>query len=174
MAKTVNVMKEGSQDPKQSGWHVARWFISFFGVMMVANIIFLFQALNSWPGVETSAAYDKGLDYNSLIEKGAAAEALQWDMASNIYDLPDNTGTAIEFVVADAKGAAVEGLTVVGKLERPASRNFDKAMTFKESRPGFYYAQINSLDEGVWDLRILMVKQDIENRYSERLMMTKD
>ncbi len=174
MPKTMINIDANNQSPKYSGWRVARWFIAFFGVMMVANVIFLLQALNSWPGVETKAAYDKGLQYNELIEKGAAAKALNWDMTSNVYDLPGANGTAIEFVVADANSLAVEGLTVVGKLERPASRSFDISITFKETRPGFYYAQVNLLDVGQWDLRVLMIKEDIENRYSERLMVTRD
>ena len=54
-----------------TGRHVLIALVAFFGVMLIANGIFVYFAVATFSGGDTSNAYRKGLDYNETL---AAAE----------------------------------------------------------------------------------------------------
>ncbi len=47
-----------------TGRHLLYWLLGFFGVMMVANAIFIWLALNTFTGVISKTAYQESITYN--------------------------------------------------------------------------------------------------------------
>lgn len=174
------VMSEESQQSQQSqqnqqgqkpttGWFVFRWVAAFFGVMIVANVIFLMNALGTWPGEDTEAAYDKGIDYNAIIVASEKARALGWQMS--VQSSNDSAGFELLFTALDKGKKPLRGLEVIGKLVRPVTRDFDISLAFDEVGEGVYRATHETLALGQWELRILAKNDVDENRYSERLYL---
>ena len=59
-----------------------RWipwaFVAFFGVVLAVNAVMIWVAFVTWPGLETTSAYQKGLAYNRTLAASQAQEALGW------------------------------------------------------------------------------------------------
>ena len=60
----------------------SRWipwtFVGGFGVVVVANVFLILFALNSWTGLETDQAYQRGLAYNHTLDAATAQAARGW------------------------------------------------------------------------------------------------
>ena len=91
------------------GRHVLMGLIAFFGVMLLANGIFVYFAVATFSGGDTSNAYRKGLNYNDTL---AAAE-LQTRLAG--------AESVLEFYDCgeDPRFSSLAGLPGVTVLYRP-------------------------------------------------------
>lgn len=129
------------------GRHVLAGLVAFFAVMLLANAIFIYYALTTFGGIDTEDAYRKGLAYNATLETAGRQAALGWE-TSLAYD----EGTSVlSLKVAGKDGAAVTGLTVTGRLIRPATSRFDRRLgVFEEHAGGLYVLQIDALVRGAW------------------------
>ena len=63
MATSENVKGRGGL----TGRHVLMMLIAFFGVIFAVNGVFLYAAISTFDGTDTSSAYQKGIDYNTTI-----------------------------------------------------------------------------------------------------------
>lgn len=127
------------------GRHVLMVLIAFFGAMLVANGIFVYFAVATFSGGDTSNAYRKGLNYNETLDAAELQAARGWQIELG-YD-----GRAARLVVSvhDKNAAPVTGLGLAGALSRPATDKEDRAIELTELEQGVYAAEIN-LDPGVW------------------------
>ena len=135
----VNVMKE------LTGRHVLIILLSFFGVILVANVIFVYVATSTFNKREAVGAYERGLHYNKLIEEEKAQNALGWAYK---VALPDTKTVTISFT--DKNAAPVKGLTIRGEIRRRATEKFSQDLTFVETQPGLYSTAVNELASGEW------------------------
>jgi nitrogen fixation protein FixH len=71
------------------GRHVLMGLVAFFGVMLLANAIFVYFAVATFSGGDTSDPYRKGLNYNAALEE-AKRQAEQGWRTDVQYD--DKTG----------------------------------------------------------------------------------
>jgi nitrogen fixation protein FixH len=131
------------------GRHVLLGLIAFFGVMFLANGIFVYFAVATFSGGDTSKPYQKGLHYNQMIAADArqAERGWQTDVA---YD--DKTGRlTLSFV--DKATAPIAGLHIAAELSRPATDKEDRRVVFREVSQGIYDATVD-LPPGLWVLSI--------------------
>lgn len=127
------------------GRHVLVALLAFFGVMFVANGIFLYFAVGTFNGFETSDAYRKGLGYNARIASDAVQAARGWRPALR-YE-PDTR--RLVMVVRDQRGDPVSGLKISGRIGRPATDGADRPLTLREIAPATYAAPLE-LAPGQW------------------------
>lgn len=131
------------------GRHVLLALIAFFGVMFLANGIFVYFAVATFSGGDTSKPYQKGLDYNRTIE----ADRLQADLGwRTVLSYEAKTGRLI-VTFLDKTSAPVAGLQVVAKLSRPATDKDDRRVQFQEESPGVYAANVD-IPSGLWVVAI--------------------
>lgn len=128
-----------------TGWHVLAMVLAFFATVIGVDVTFTVLALRTFPGEVSVTPYEDGLLYNQKLAQLAGQERLGW-----------RAGAAAEpgrviFEVRDKSGAPVRGLTVTGKLERPATEAGRKLLAFREVSPGVYAATPGGL-AGAWDL----------------------
>jgi nitrogen fixation protein FixH len=132
------------------GRHVLMALIAFFGVMLIANGIFVYFAVATFSGGDTSNAYRKGLDYNQTIAADELQTARGWT-AEIGYD--DALGR-LRLSVRDRDGAPVTGLSFEAALSRPATDKEDRAAALSETEHGVYAAELE-LPPGLWIVSLL-------------------
>jgi len=131
------------------GRHVLVALVAFFGVMLVANGIFVYFAVATFSGGDTSNAYRKGLDYNDTLAAAERLAARGWQSQIG-YD--DRAGR-LSLSVRDREEVPVTGLNIEAALSRPATAQEDQAVGLTEAEPGVYAADIK-LAPGLWVISV--------------------
>jgi nitrogen fixation protein FixH len=127
------------------GWHVAVGVTLFFTIVIGVDVTFMALAYRTFPGQVSVTPYEDGLLYNKRIAQFAAQERLGWQAAA------EAKGDVVAVRIEDRHGAPVRGLSITGKLERPATEAGRIAAKFVEAAPGRYEARVGGL-AGAWDL----------------------
>ena len=68
------------------GVHVFAGIAAFFGVMILIQVVFVIQAVRTFPGEEVEKSYVQGLDYNATLERRAAQKKLGWSAEAGAED----------------------------------------------------------------------------------------
>ena len=147
------------------GWHVLVAFLLFFGADIAVNTIFMVSAYRTFPGETSVTPYEDGLAYDSAIAQQRAQAALGWRMTAGFTDKGD-----VQVQVFDRSGAPVNGLIVVGRLQRPATETGSKTVTLKAVGPGLYVGSPAGI-KGAWDLDVTAHDQQGHKMVAERRLM---
>ncbi len=120
------------------GRHVLIGFLAFFGVIFLANGIFLYYALTTFGGGETTDPYRKGLHYNETIAEAARSDERGW-REQLIYTAGSRR---LSLSVSDNQGLPVSGLHIDAHIGRPVTDREDTSIKFKEIAAGSYEAEL--------------------------------
>lgn len=134
------------------------YFVLFFVVLTIILSFFTWIAVSSFTGVVTEHAYEEGLQYNQIIRKAKAQEALGWKGAIAITHV---TPATIHIAVSlnDKTGSPIP--SAKGKLTilRPTQAGYDQTLSLKEAKPGEYTADATLPMEGIWDMYAAFEKE---------------
>ncbi len=130
---------------KFTGRHVLYWLFAFFGVMLIANGIFLYYALGTFNGFETRDAYREGVNYNERIASEEMQARSGWKPVSH-YEVKEQK---LIVQMRDERGRGVAGLIITGEIRRPVTDNEDRKITLHEIAPARYAAPLK-LSAGQW------------------------
>jgi nitrogen fixation protein FixH len=132
---------------KIDGRHVLAGLAAFFGVMLLANAIFVYYALSTFGGVDTEDAYRRGVAYNATLEAASAQSGLGW-RAILAYD---EARRSLDVRIADGAGQPVTGLALSGRLLHPATNRLDQILDrFEERAGGLYVRTLEPEARGAW------------------------
>lgn len=131
------------------GRHVLFGLVAFFGVMLLANAIFVYFAVATFSGGDTSDPYRKGLHYNETLDEAERQAQRGWRTEVE-YD--DKTGR-LQLSVVDKERAPVMGLRVGAMLSRPATDKEDRKVVLAEASQGVYVASVD-LAPGLWVISV--------------------
>ncbi len=140
-----HVQAQAARGFRITGWHVLALIVGFFATVIAVDVTFAVLAVKTFPGEVSVTPYEDGLLYNQKLAQVAAQEKLGWGAAAGA-----EPGRVI-VEMRDAAGAPLTGLSITGKLERPATETGRKALAFREVAPGLYAAAPGGL-AGAWDL----------------------
>ena len=140
-----------TQSPKKRSI-IPYYFVAFFLVVLIANLILIYIALSSWTGLETKNHYVKGLKYNEALEGAAAQEKLGWSTRISL-DLERGLEGTVSVTVTDKNGNTLSGATVLLKVIRPTHHGYDQDLILAEYAPGRYQTQVVFPLSGNWDLK---------------------
>jgi nitrogen fixation protein FixH len=138
--------------------------VGFFGVMFVVNAIFVYFAVATFSGGDTSDPYRKGLDYNETV-RAAERQAEDGWQTDIVYD---GKRKRLELSFLDKRALPIAGLTVKGRLSRPATDKEDRKIELAEMAHGVYAATID-LAPGVWVLSVASRKSGAQPIVAYRL-----
>lgn len=127
------------------GWHVLAMVVAFFLVVFAVDGAFAVYAYRTFPGQVSVTPYEDGVTYNRHLAQLAAQEKLGWAPVAAVT--PQGL---LQVEVRDRSGAPLQGLTVTGRLERPATEAGRIVPVFHEQAPGIYVAKTAGL-AGSWD-----------------------
>ena len=136
-----------------TGRRVLAWMIMFFGVIIAVNGVFVYLALDTWPGLSTEQAYEEGRAYNQTLADADAQNALGWRSRAAI-GAPTPKGRVLTVRMSDAHGAPIVGLKVHVVLRRPVGDGVIVDATLGEEQPGVYGALVRLPALGRWQLAL--------------------
>ena len=128
-----------------TGWHVLGVVVGFFAIVISLNVWFVTLAYRTFPGQVSRTPYEDGVAYNRRLDRQDAQDRLGW----SAFAAADADRARVE--LRDAAGAPLHGLTLSGRLERPATEAGRIDLRFSETAPGRYEAPATGLS-GTWDL----------------------
>lgn len=131
------------------GWHVAAMFGGGFAVIVGVNAILAFQAIATFPGLETRNSYVASQSFDA---DRAAQEALGWTVEAGIERdmLTISFKDSIGAVEPEITQATLGRATHVGD-DRELELSFDG---------GAFSADVPDLGPGNWNLRLEAVAAD--------------
>jgi nitrogen fixation protein FixH len=128
------------------GWHVLVMIVAFFAVTIGVNATFITLAVRTHPGEDVPRSYVQGLNYNDVLDRRRAQDALGWSARVNVVD----GDLLVE--VRDAGGNPVSGLSLSGAMNHPTDTSRDCPLAFEERRAGLYRVALPCTEAGEWHL----------------------
>lgn len=141
------------RERKLTGRTVLFGFLAFFGVIFVANGIFLWFATDSWSGLSTKDAYRKGIEFNESLARADAQQELGWTFETEYASLGKGTGRLV-FALRSAEGRPVRDREVSATFRRPVAEGLDFAAPLRGDSTGRYMVDIEPPVPGQWDVSI--------------------
>ena len=132
-----------------NGWHVLAIFGSAFAVIISVNLTLAFQAVNTFPGLETKNSYVVSQAFDA---DRSAQEALGWEVSASVE------AGALYLMIDDALGP-VEPQITAATLGRATHVGEDVTPIFAHDGTRFV-AAIPALSPGNWNLRLAAVAPD--------------
>lgn len=143
------------------GWHVLAIVTGFFALIVGLDVWFATLAYRTFPGQVSDTPYEDGVAYNRRLAQEAAQASLGWQAAA----AADPGRVRLE--LRDASGAPLSGLTVTGRLERPATEAGRITLAFREAGPGRYEAAVPGA-AGAWDLSFRAAADEVRDLEGQR------
>jgi nitrogen fixation protein FixH len=153
-------MTEGSLQPvslraaaesRRAGRAVAWILAAFFAIVAAANGALIAYSLESFTGVTTENAYEKGLAYNQTLAQAKAEVGLGWQVGVD-FSAPDRGHVRLAVTLHGRDGAALTGGVLTAHFIRPTSQGLDTDVALAETGAGRYEAQPMLPLPGVWDI----------------------
>lgn len=132
-------------EKRLTGWHVILWFAAFFGLIFAVNGVFLYSAIESFPGEDTPKSYIQGINYNDALQARSAQKKLGWRAEMGAV----NNELQIRMIQKD--GTPLTGLVIVGGVRHSAATSHDQSLVFRSMGKGLYAADISELQAGSWE-----------------------
>ena len=132
-----------------TGRRVAALFVGGFSVIVSVNLALAFNAVRTFPGLETKSAYVASQRFDA---ERAAQEALGWDVRLRVE------AGRIRLSVRDARGAPVRPEIVRAVLGRATTVADDRTPAF--AWDGADLVARTDLGPGNWNLRLEMRAPD--------------
>lgn len=146
MTSATPSIKAPSEKGRITGWHVLIGVVLFFGIVIGVDTIFMVQAYRTFSGEVASNPYEAGLAFNRTLAQRQREAALGWSAS-----VATPNGKSVVVKVADRDGKPLDGLSLTGVLERPATETGRQTLNFRSLGEGRYAASARL--DGAWDLR---------------------
>ena len=150
---TENTAPEAPEGFRLNGRRVLIILVCAFGVVFAVNGYMLWRAVTSFPGTVTESSYRASQGFNKEIAAAQAQVARSWQVAATAERGADGA-TAIRVEARDADGKPITGPTFHARLEHPATRTLDRAVTLAASEPGVWGGVVADVGPGKWGLVI--------------------
>lgn len=153
-------MTAAKEPRKITGRMVLIGFIVFFGVIGTVNGIFMYLALQTWPGLTTDDPYQKGLAYNDTLADGERQTALGWRSSVMLSDGGAGQPRAVAVTVTGKDGTPLQGLDVAVTFERAVGTPYTTVVVLRETMPGAYTGLVIAPLMGRWQADVTAKSTD--------------
>jgi nitrogen fixation protein FixH len=136
------MMRQTSAKPL-TGRKVLIIFLAFFGIVTAVNLVFIYYATGTFPGLVVKNSYVASQEYDA---KRDAQNALGWRAGAGLED------GVLTVAIRDRNDAPVYGLTVSAVIGRPSTTAGERVIDLHPD--GDVYVAHPGLPEGVWRVEI--------------------
>lgn len=151
-----------SPAPRRSLW-IPLVFVGGMLVTFAVNGVLIFSALSTFTGTTVDRAYERGRLYNQVL-----AEAERQDAMGVRFDVRTES-RYLTVAATNPDGTAATG-TLAGELQRPLEGD-QARISFGQTRPGVWRADLAGLRPGQWDLRARLETRDGAVETRQRLFV---
>lgn len=152
------------------GWWYPWIFVAGMAVVVIVNVVMMTLAIKTFPGLETSDAYQKGLAYNQTLAEAREQEARGW--TAEVAFAPDAQRKGdLRIVLRDRQGRPLDGFAVAVALARPTVGGHDVAAALAPLGGGAYGAPVTVPLAGQWSLSILAKRGEESYRESRKIQV---
>ena len=144
---------------KLTGWHVLAIFTAAFGVIIGVNLTLAFNAVATFPGLETGNSYVASQSFDARRD---AQQALGWTVTATADD------GRVVLAIEDAEGRPVQVADLHAVLGRATHVKDDIALDF--SFNGRAYVADAEIAPGNWNLRMTAKAPD-GTAFSQRVLL---
>ena len=117
------------------------FIILFFVIIGLIDILFIIISKNSYPGTVTDNPYQKGLNYNQVLNKSALQELNEYKIETESSKLSDNKFKYI--IVLRKSGLYVSDAEVMVNIVRPLGEYQNFQVMLNNSGNGLYSSEIS-------------------------------
>ena len=143
--------------------------IGGFSIVLAANSALVYFALSSWTGLETEQHFVKGLAYNDDLQAARRQQDLGWKMQLKTTFVDSKTGD-IGITFLDREGGPMNDLTVKVFAVRPTHTGYDREFVAALKADGAYHAAFTLPLQGMWDLRVVARRGEVDFQRVERIV----
>ena len=152
----------------------SRWipwaFAGALAIVVGVNGALAYFAMATAPGLVTAHPFERGNDYNRVLDAGDVQDALGWRVSLKFNALAPGQGELVA-EIADRSGRPLRGLAVTARLVRPLGPTPERALTLAEDQPGRYVQTINLERPGQWDVHIAARDGSTRFGFAQRMVM---
>lgn len=130
-------------EKRLTGWHVLAIFVGAFGVIIGVNLALAFNAVKTFPGLETRNSYVASQSFDTRRD---AQVALGWAVSAEARE------GAVILSITDARGAPVQVVDLQAVLGRATHVQDDVTPDFRFN--GRAYVAFVEVGAGNWNLRM--------------------
>lgn len=151
-----------------------RWipwlFAGLFGVVLVVNGSMIFMAFATFPGLETTNAYQRGLAYNRQLDAVDQQEALGWKVDFAFAQDGPRQGQ-LQLDLEDRLGNLIQDALVRARFVRPTHEGVDRTVMLEHQVGGRYEASVALPLEGQWVIELAVSAGGETYHLSERVFL---
>ncbi len=164
-------MSEQTQTTGTPAWK-SPWLIGWVLLILVVlgvNLIMVYLAMKTNPGLVTEDYYERGQDYEKTRFSKEANDPgwhMNIDMPKKLYagnDIP------FSFTVLDKAGVPVKPDSVTFYAYRPSDAKRDFSLPMERVAAGLYSVKAKFVLKGVWDVLVSVKHGDEEYNHGRRL-----
>jgi nitrogen fixation protein FixH len=134
--------------------------LAFFGVVFAVNGVFVYLAMDSWPGLTTEAAYEQGLAHDQSLAEAEAQAQRGWYSDLTIAPLAGGNGQRVTARMTGKDDDALESLTITVTLVRPVGDETAVSAVLNHQGGGLYRADVALPHPGRWRAEITAHGED--------------
>ena len=132
-----------------TGWHMLALMLGGFGIIVAVNLTLAYNAVATFPGVETRSAYLASQQFEA---NRAAQDALGWDVAASL------TGGILTVAITDKDGQPVRAEVTRATFGRATHTGQDTVPAFTWN--GQAMTAPVTAGDGYWNLRLELLATD--------------
>lgn len=133
---------------KPRSWWYPYIFVGMFAVIITVNGILFYFATSTFSGLGVTDAYEKGLHYNETLAQAKAQAELGWSVTAQAER------DRLNVVVLDKAGQPIDGLEIVGFIDRPVTQGMLRDVVLANEGQGRYSAPLDITALGQWELQL--------------------
>lgn len=126
-----------------TGKHMLIIMVSFFAVVITANVTMAVFAGKSWSGLVVKNSYVASQQFNENVAEAEAQAALGWQPKLAL------SGGQLRYEMTDGNGKRIALNAVTADFKRPVSTSEDTSVTFEKAADGSFTAP-SALRDGLW------------------------
>tara|TARA_Y100000590_G_scaffold252746_1_gene283828 strand:+ start:54776 stop:55288 length:513 start_codon:yes stop_codon:yes gene_type:complete len=141
-----NASVDGAGKPHPKDKWIPFYFVIFFVVIAILDGFFVYMAVSTQTGVVTDHAYERGLNFNALLDETRSQPDLQ---ETALF----NEGT-LSWQLNDQHGAPITDASVQASIQRPVQDGYDFDIALTHQGGGLYSAHLDLPLKGLWKARL--------------------
>ncbi len=141
------------------------FFFAFFFVIIAVNLGYIYVAKKTWRGVTTDESYQKGLNYNQILEQEKKQRELGWIIDSKASSIGEKK-LRIYFNIKDSQSRPIHGAKIIITFKNPVQEGIDFSVAVDEQNQ-VYQADVSFPVAGQWEA-ITLVSYGKDETYSSK------